>query len=395
MKRKPIKIKHHNYSLYPRKKSKGKQALTIILTILLLAALAVVGYGLGKPIMEYLRGERQPNTSEAMTAEATHETVAAESADPTVEVTVEAETVEPPVVSAKDTVFVLPTSALKTMDTLNNAIAAAKAENYTAVMVTLKSDTGLFLYNSEIDGVKGSALIAGTLSAKDICNAITSAGLVPYAKISTLKDPLSVNYIDDIRYVTADGWTWLDAAYDNGGKAWLSPFAGSTAEYVSSITAEIAAAGFKTIVLADTKYPPFRQTDYDVYLSNTPEITDPTKRVEALWSVISACDAAAKSSGAEILVMLDSADLDAADKTATSAEMANNKTKLGSVKLLINCEFDSDHYAMAKSLTGKMNAQYSGQKYSVNVATVGLDEQEKQELIKAFGEADITVFMNK
>lgn len=394
MKRKPIKIKHHKYNLYNRKKSKGKQALTIILTILILAALAVVGYGLGRPIMEYLQGGRQPATTVA-TAEATQEAVTSETTQPAADSTEQAETAEAVTEAASDTVYVLPTAALKTIDSLNTALSAAKAEGFTAAIATLKSDTGMFLYTTEVDGAANTDLVAGTLSAKDICSAISSAGLEPYARISTLKDPLSVSYIDDIRYTTSDGWTWLDAAYDNGGKAWLSPFGTNTASYISSITSELASAGFKKIVLADVRYPAFRKTDYDVYLSNMPQLTDSSKRVEALWTVIDASDAAAKSAGAELLVELDADDLDASDKTGTTAELAADKTKLQSVKLVINCTFDTNHYAMAKSFTGKMRGLYSEQQYSVNAASTGLTDAERQDIIKAFAESDITVFLNK
>ena len=53
MKKKNIKIKHRKYSLYQRKKSKGRKVLTVLLMIVLIAGLCVLGYGLGKPLVEY------------------------------------------------------------------------------------------------------------------------------------------------------------------------------------------------------------------------------------------------------------------------------------------------------------------------------------------------------
>ena len=54
MKKKNIKIKHRKYSLYQRKKSKGRKFLTGLLMVILVAGLCVLGYGLGKPLVEYL-----------------------------------------------------------------------------------------------------------------------------------------------------------------------------------------------------------------------------------------------------------------------------------------------------------------------------------------------------
>ncbi len=392
MKRKPIKIKHHKYNLYNKKKSKGRQALTVVLTILALALLCVIGFGIGRPLMEFLQGDRQPaDTSSGWTPPVTEETATAETAE---NVTSEPETTEQPPEKQLNTVYVLPASSLKNISALNSALKTAKEQGYIGAMVTAKNSSGGYLYASELEGVKGTEAVVGTLTAKQISDAMTAAGLTPYAKISTLKDPLACEYITDVRYVTRDGWTWLDAAPANGGKSWVSPFEENTPKHISSIVSELAGAGFKGIVLADTMYPNFLYDDYNTYLSQMEGLDDPEVRVTALWNVISACNAAAKSGGAELIVELNSDDLDAADKTATTAELATDKNKLKSVTLLINCSFESGQYSAAKGFTGKMASLYSGQQYSVRVTDTGLSENAKQEIIKAFGESDIAVFMN-
>lgn len=392
MKKKPIKIKHRSYSLYNRKKSKAKQALAIFITIFAAALLCVVGYGLGKPITEYLQGKRQP-ADIVQTSEASQAGVTAEASSDTA--TSEPETEEAaPEVAANETAYILPSAALKNMTALSKAVAQAKEAGHSIVMVTLKNSTGRFLYASEIDGVKGMDSVVGTLTAKQISDTITAAGLVPYARISTLKDPLASDYIADVRYTTSDGWTWMDNAPANGGKSWVSPFAKNTAGFVSSIVAELSSAGFKGIVLADTIYPNFQYTDYAVYLSHMTGLDDPKTRQNALWSVISACGRAAESNGAEIILELDANDLDAADKTATTAEFAADKEKLKSVKLMIDLSIEGNHYPSAKSFAGKMSALYSGQEYSVSINDYSLTDEERQNIVKAFDEAKITVFMN-
>ena len=96
MKKKNIKIKHRKYSLYQRKKSKGRKFLTGLLMVILVAGLCVLGYGLGKPLVEYFsnRGNEPPPESAwtppvsaepaAPSAEGTAEKTA-ESSEPTAE----------------------------------------------------------------------------------------------------------------------------------------------------------------------------------------------------------------------------------------------------------------------------------------------------------------------
>ena len=53
MKKKNIKIKHRKYSLYQRKKSKGRKFLTGLLSVILVAGLCALGYFLFKPVFYY------------------------------------------------------------------------------------------------------------------------------------------------------------------------------------------------------------------------------------------------------------------------------------------------------------------------------------------------------
>ncbi len=390
MKSKNIKIKHRKYSLYNKKKSKGRQALAVILTIVILLALVVVGYGLGKPIMDYFKGDGgQTEETSGWTAPVdTSETVAS-----TKEATVEAETTEPVQEVLTEVVYTIPVGALRSADTLRSVAAAAKAEGYSTAIVTMKSSTGNYLYKTEHSGLQYGSIITGELSANEICNIIIEEGLTPYARISTLKDKMSGDYLAGLKYYTVDGMGWLDAAYDNGGKAWLNPFGSKTAEYVSSITGDLAAAGFRKIILADTLYPAFLNMDYDVFLANQPELKDMNLRLEAMWKVIDACKEAAESNGASVMLELKAEDMDAADKTATTAEIAADKIRLSSVELLIDyTPVSGSEYAAVKSFTGKISSQYGGQSYGVLIPENAVSADGYEQLLKAFGEAGIVVF---
>ncbi len=394
MKSKQIKLKRRKYNLYSRKKSKGKQALAVILTLIIAAALCVVGFGLGRPIMEYFNGE-SAQTEESSGWTPPEDT--AESAAPTKE-TAESQTNESaesaePAEARAEVIYTLPAGALRTPESLKSAAAAAKAKGCTAVVVTLKNASGNYLYVTERSVLHYGDIITGSMTAKEICDIITTEGLVPYARISTLMDKMSGNYIEGIKYYNSDGSGWLDAAYDKGGKFWLNPFAQDTLDYVSSITAEISAAGFKRVILADTIYPVFRNVDLTNYLSNQPHLSDSDKRVDALWDVVDVCEAAAKSNGGDILLEINAADMEAADKTATTGEITLDTARMKSVELLIDyVPVGGSEYAAAKSFAGKMGALYNGQSYSVLIAENSVSDAAYQQLLKAFAESDIVIF---
>ena len=61
-----IKIKRRKYNLYNKKKSKSRQVLSIVITIAAACVLGVVGYGVGKPIMNYLQNREQYVSGEVL-----------------------------------------------------------------------------------------------------------------------------------------------------------------------------------------------------------------------------------------------------------------------------------------------------------------------------------------
>ncbi len=392
MKSKNIKIKHRKYSLYSRKKSKGKQALAVILTIIIAVALCVIGFGLGRPLMDYFNGEKTPADQSSGWTPPVETT---ESAEPTEEPSNESESIESaePAAPSAEVVYTIPAGALRSADSLKAAAAAAKAQGCSTVLITVKNSTGNYLYKTERSVFHYGDIITGTLTAKEICDIITAEGLVPCARISTLKDKLSSNYLEGIKYYNSDGSGWLDAAYANGGKAWLDPFSEKTHEYVASIITELTTAGFKEIVLADTMYPFFRNVDLNNYLANQPHLSDSAARLDALWDLVEACRAAAESGGAKITLEINAQDMDAADKTATTAEITADKARLKTIGLLISYSPESgSEYAGAKSFAGRMSSQYSGQSYNVLITKNAVSDNAFEQLLKAFAESGVTVF---
>ena len=394
MKNKKIKIKHRKYSLYQRKRSKSRKVLTVLLMVVLVAGLCVLGYGLGRPLVNYFQNRgNESQTSSAWTppssaeinpsAEGTSDNKS--TAEATKEPTQEAQEQKP--VSA----FILPESALASSDALNSALAAAKNGGYTDITVTIKDDIGSFLYKTGIDGIPETQ-ITGSLTAKQIADIITKAGFTPRARISTLLDRTSQTFGgENVCYMIADGGIWHDYYVDKGGKSWLDPFEDATAKYLSAITTEISGAGFKSVILANMRYPAFNQQDYTNFLRQL-NISDDAARLESLWNIADACIAAAKPSGTEISIEVSSADLLADEKALTSAEITGNKAKLKNTVLLIDyTPEDNANYASTKAFIGKLSVMYSGQSLAVRLQTAGFSADALADVRRAFTDSGITI----
>lgn len=392
-KKHPIKVKHRKKNLYNKKKSKAKRVWATVLTVVAAVALCVVGYGLGRPLVDYINAQKN-NTSENESAWTPPEPQTSEAATTPAETTTSApiEEVTPEEISVS---YILPENAALNSEGLKSAIAYAKNSGYNSVTVTLKGDTGRFLYKSEIDGIKDSDIIDGALTAKQIYSIIEQAGLIPAARINTLKDHCSGNLVDNTKYELSDGWGWLDNAADRGGKSWLSPFNKETTDFLAAVTDEITQAGFKTVILTNTVFPMFSPSDYSTYLSHLP-IGDASQRSSALWSVVSACSAAAEKNGASAVIELSSADLSAENRQGTTAELASERAKFNTSSVLLDYTPDSTLPSPAAGVTqfvGRMNGMFPGVEYSVRIENSGFSAQASEEIRKAFSDAKIAVYV--
>lgn len=393
-KKRPIKVKHRKKNLYNKKKSKAKRVWAAVITVLAAAVLCVVGYGLGRPLVDYINAQKnnssqsesawtppEPQTSEAQTSASTESTTAAP-----------VEEIEPEEISGS---YILPDNAALSSESLKSAIAYAKNSGYNSVTVTLKGDTGRFFYKSNIEGIKDSDIIDGALTAKQIYGIIEQAGLIPAARINTLKDHCSGNLVENTKFELSDGWGWLDNSVERGGKSWLNPFNSETAEYIAAVTDEVAQAGFKTVILTNTVFPVFSQSDYTTYLSHLP-ISDASKRTAALWSVISACGEAAEKHGSAVVIEVSGSDFELSDRLGTTAEFASDRAALNGSSVLISYVHDSSlptPTAGVKQFIGKLKGSFPGVNFSVHIANSGFSAQALEEIRTAFSQAGVTVYV--
>lgn len=401
-----IKIKHSKFNLYNKKKSKARQALTVILTIAAACVLGVVGYGIGKPVLDYFRNGGQ-YTSDGSSDQSGSSDVSGvvepggsdgqSGSEDTGESAPESSLPDSSDVSAPafdGTMYFLPDNAASSSASLNSALAAAKSAGATTVAVTLKDQKGNFLYKSGIAEIATS--ITGTLTAAQISDIITKAGFVPAARISTLMDSLNPTLVDASYEHSPtspySGGYWLDNRADRGGKVWLSPFKNNTATFLKKITSELTAAGFTHVICANTRFPAFFGNDITVYLNDLP-LTDNAKRLAALWSVLDAIDASAGDK-AQMWIEMDSAGLIAESKLGTDAEVCTDKTKLAASKIIISYTASgnaADAYKNAKDFAVKAKTELSGA--DVSVLIKGFSGSALSDVQRAFKEAELTVLV--
>ena len=392
-KKNAIKIKRSKVNLYNKRKSKKKQVLTIVITVVAACALGVLGFGLGKPLLEYFSGKSNisdnssawaPSESEESSSEASLESSSGTSSEPLPE----------PLPEMTD-IYFLPEDAALSTASLNSALAAAKTAGAKTVAVVLKNETGNFLYNSAIKSLASRDIITGTLSAEQICKAIKDAGFVPAAKISTLKDRLcGYKDVTDGGYrIAGSGVTWHDDRDEKGGKPWLSPFKTQTLQFIGEITEELSAAGFRHIIAVNTMFPKFHREDISTYLSDLP-LSDNKARLEALGNAVNSAKAGAEKNGAALWLEISGESVIAKNKLCTDAEICADSETMSAVKIIVDytpSEAASEVYSKAKEFAAKLKTALGSAEFHV-VINGGYSDAVISDVRKAFSEDKIEVF---
>ncbi|MCD7890092.1 MAG: hypothetical protein LUG23_09330 [Oscillospiraceae bacterium] len=269
------KVKHSSKPMFKQKRKKGNSVLGIIFMIILLAALVFVGYSVGKPIVEFLSGERDTpansgTESSSDTSETTENTTTAATS-----ATTEATTEEPePTVAVTNNIYYISYSSdiADYESYVYSAVEYASENGYSGVCVELIAEGGAVTYSSaNTTAIEAGAVVTGGISdLSALVSTITDSGLTAYARISTLSDNIASTYDKTLAYmITGTDTRWYDDNTANGGKPWISPYSSTATEYIESLVSEISDAGFVGLVAGEIEFPPFRSSDIRNYFSGT------------------------------------------------------------------------------------------------------------------------------
>lgn len=293
-----VKIKHSKNRLYKKRKSTGRKILDGVLLVALIGGLGFLGYSAAGPIINFFSRETDTGTVTAWTPD---ESLISEinSSLNTGDVTES----EKPVTTEKNLNggignYLLSDNALSDYTALTNALKTVKEAGYEQVLVPMKNLRGKLLYKTDIETVKDTELIIGTMPAGQIVSAIKAAGLVPKAVIPVNYDTETPAFVDDTGYRWADdSYGWLDDYEENGGKRWVDPYLEGTKQYFSSLAIELTNAGFEQVVLSQVRFPTFYPYDQSI-LAERNFTEDRYKLLSALCNTIDT--AADKKTAVEI-----------------------------------------------------------------------------------------------
>jgi hypothetical protein len=292
-----------------RKQNTAKVFQTIFI-ILLLAVLVYLGYILAGPLFRFLNRSTEitpQGWTPPVTTEVTVSTVTKlqDNTD-----TQTGGTVLDPAATKTLTGYTLPISALSSKESLSAAITDAQSSGFTAAIVPLKLAGGEVTYKTTAEMAQSAGVVTGTMTAKEIADVITEAGLIPVCIINLLEDNSPFTDYRGVYKFASDDARWYDNNPARGGKPWISPFDNDAKDYLKSLSTEVSSAGFKNVIFDGLVFPPFRNSDLG-YIGSSVSSPDRYKALISLWDEVSG---AARDNGATPMLMI-SAD-GAAAKTA-------------------------------------------------------------------------------
>ncbi len=356
--------------MFKKKRSAAKTVLNAALIVILLLGIAFLGYSVGKPIVQFIRGrtnseaDSQPASDTLEPEPSGTESSETDEPEPTVSEPVEPE--PEPEVGKRILAVNLPAEGIYD-EYLGKRIEFAAENGYYGVSVELLCDGGTVAYLTSNQLAASASAISerGITDLKAAAQKIIDAGLVPYARISALSDHLA-SWDKSLCYLFENSTsTWLDNSISNGGKPWISPFSNAAKDYIGGFVGEITDAGFAGIIAGELEFPPFRNSDLN-YIGET--VKNPL-RYEAL---VGFSNSLSETLGAAKIYAVE---IDARDIVAGKAEILNAPDTLNCQKIYI--KYDSEAIGLRLERSDGTEVSYAG-----------LSEQDKLRVVfKTVGEA--------
>lgn len=295
------------HSLYRRRKSTLRKALEAVGTVVLIGGLGFLGYAAAPPVIDFFKngmGAAETGSLEWKPEDITTTEDAALTTAPSEDTTTTAEPAaeEPAAFNAA----LAPDTALDSSAALAAFMNSAKKSGYNYVVLEMKNSSGYVRYKSNLDRIKDTDVVTGTMTLAEI-NAISdSADMKIIARMSTVKDSVGPKVITDgaVRFAD-DSYAWLDGRVENGGKQWLDPFREPTSAYLNSIVTELCRAGITDIILENTYFPEYN--NYDVTILDTAFFAN--DRYKALSALITGAEDSAEKSGGKVYARASLSDL--------------------------------------------------------------------------------------
>lgn len=338
--------------MFKRKRSPAKTAFSVILVVVLLLAIAFLGYSVGKPIMEFLQNRERPTSVDTPSTEPTPvtEPTSATTTEPTADTTEPEPEPEPEPQYGERILYVSMPVGGSYDGYLAQRVQYAKDNGYYGIALELLADGGSVRYATQNElAVSLSAVSNGAIAdLSAAAKTISDAGILPYARISVLTDHI-VSWDKSICYLFENSTsTWLDNSVDLGGKPWMSAFSAAARDYISSLVSEISDAGFAGIIAGEIEFPPFRNSDLNYVGASVKSATRYNGLIEFSNALQDALGAA----------KMYAVEVDAQDIVAGRAEVLRDLNALHAQTIYV--KYDSAAVGLRIVRTDETEISYSG-----------------------------------
>lgn len=245
--------------------------LSMFFTVIIATFFIVVGYSIAKPFGEI--GEAKNNTNSSDNYESA--------------ISYDKDTEN---ISKGTKAYWLKDTEIESIESLESMLDKVE-KHYNMVVIPLKIEGGKLNYNSSNEGAV-LAESGNEISINSITETVKRYGFTPAASINTMQDNLYPKANKNSGFlVKSTKSLWLDSSQKDKGKPWMDPSSSDTKEYLSSISGEIAQAGFEYIISTNVEYPAFSEnalkeigesvTESDRYLNLIDIINSMNKTAES------------------------------------------------------------------------------------------------------------------
>lgn len=253
---KPIKIKRYKNSMGTGTNTvyKVKRLVPVVAGIL---AIVLVGFLLGKPLLNMLTGAGKEDSSSQPTDTSSQVEISSkeDTTQSSSDVSSQPQTEDVPDVHKTRVYFYVDTAVLSTDAGIDNVVAQMKNAGATHLVFDVKNPDGTVMYlssNQYASQLKSDKAV----DLKSLTAKLEQNGITPVARMYTFMDKLisNVERSTAVMYQGTDT-RWLDSSAALGGKAWANPASQIMQGYITALTEEIMSLGVKEIIFAGFHTP--------------------------------------------------------------------------------------------------------------------------------------------
>ncbi len=247
-KNKGYKIQNYGRIFDDSTRKKKKRVRNTVIFVLVILVLVFLGYSMAGPLKNLLNGEKTEVSSNPTSQISSQSITSSQIAKP--------ETQNPvkPLNISEYKLCYLSREMAQNEAMLSKFLNDAKTLGYNAVVIEFKDEVGNIYFNTANEMAKSVGAVSSSIvDAKAICEKITAAGFTPIAEIHAFRDRIATKNSDaKIKYEGKDGWSWFDSA---NGNPWLNPYSTVAQNYITSLSLELASAGFENIMVSSVMFP--------------------------------------------------------------------------------------------------------------------------------------------